>query len=416
MGLPTGAMSMGPTDIDLSTLPAFLPLANGRRRYAWGSLALPRLLGETSAEEPVAEVWVGAHPSLPSIVELPGGPWRLDEAVAASPAAFLGPLRAVGRLPFLLKLLAADSPLSIQLHPDAEQAQLGFNAENEAGIALEAADRVFVDPWAKPELLVAIEPFDALCGLRSPSDAAELLDFIASTGAFGFSAWAGLVERGGYDGYIRVIAEVVALSPERVARALSAVSSALRESDRWTAEHVLFEHLLSLFPRDAGALVALFLRPVHLEPGEALVLRAGTLHAYLRGLGVELMSTSDNVIRAGLTSKHCDAPRLVQLLRADALPEVLRPALNPLRTYDFASSGFALHDVCVDGSSAVQPLEVPLPGPGLAFCLSGSVQMQVGSEQTELRHPDSVYIRPTARILRVYGQGRVIVATSSVSG
>jgi mannose-6-phosphate isomerase len=154
-------------------------LENPVRHYPWGSTgAIPHLLGREPDGRPHAELWVGAHPTGPSLLaeQRPGA--RLDEAIEARPQAMLGAQvaeRFGARLPFLMKVLAAGMPLSLQVHPDAEQARAGFAAEEAAGVGRDSPLRRYRDPFHKPELLVALEPFEALCGFRPPAEPAAAL-------------------------------------------------------------------------------------------------------------------------------------------------------------------------------------------------------------------------------------------------
>jgi mannose-6-phosphate isomerase len=322
-------------------------LDNPVREYAWGSrTAIAELLGEPApSAHPQAELWMGAHPAAPSRVLLDGARPTLREVVRCDPAAVLGARVAArfdGELPFLLKVLAAEQPLSLQAHPDARQAAEGFAREQARGIPLDAPQRCYRDPFAKPELLCALTPFDALVGFR-PVPA--ILERLTRAGLAGLAPeLAALRERpdaAGLAGFFAALLELPRERRERVAReAAAAARLAAADPDlAWVAR------LAERHPADAGVLAPLLLERVRLAPGEALFLPAGELHAYLHGVGVEIMASSDNVLRGGLTEKHVDVPELLRVLRFRAgAPPILRPRLAApgLESYDAPAREFAL--------------------------------------------------------------------------
>lgn len=302
------------------------PLVGSIKRYDWGSAdEIPKILGLPSDGRPVAEYWLGAHPMGPALLE----GTRLDEAIAADPAVLGDSARLEfdGRLPYLVKLLSAARPLSLQAHPSRADAQRGFERENQAGKPQDAADRTYKDPWDKPELMVALSPFEALAGFRDPQQSADLF------GALGISPqteliFAPLRHRAGSAGLAEVFLDCLVLDEERRGAVTDVVTAAVAhlndagELGRFARTAVLLdEH----FPGDPSLLAALLLNRRSLRPGEALHLRPGTLHAYLHGTGIEVMGSSDNVLRGGLTSKYIDASALVQVV--DFTPEEMTPLL-----------------------------------------------------------------------------------------
>jgi mannose-6-phosphate isomerase len=292
------------------------PLRNEVKAYAWGSrTALAALRGDpTPSPAPQAELWMGAHPGGCSRVVTGAGDVPLDAFIAHAPDAVLGPevaKRFGARLPFLLKVLAAEQPLSIQAHPSPEQARAGFARENTAGIPLDAPERSYKDDQAKPELISALTPFHALIRFRAPVEiAARLADLRAPELAPLLRAAEGRAPadalRALFEGWMRS-------PPEARARVLERAS--LRAAQGDDADLAWVAKLAAAHPGDAGALAPLFLNRVTLAPGEALFLPAGELHSYLQGVGVELMASSDNVLRGGLTPKHVDLPELLRVLR-----------------------------------------------------------------------------------------------------
>ena len=268
------------------------------QRYAWGDVrAIPDVLGVAADGRPWAEWWVGTHP---------GGPATLDDGTPLADVA--------GELPYLVKLLAAAEPLSLQTHPDAATAQAGFRRENEAGMALTAPDRIYRDPYAKPEVLCALTPFDALCGFRPPAATAALLREL------GLPA---LAERLSADGLEAVVAGLY----RRTIDAAPVVAACAAHD---APEAALVTALEAQYPGEPSVAVTLFLNRVRLQPGEAIHLTPGNLHAYLHGLGVEVMGASDNVVRGGLTPKHVDVDELLRVLRFEPLADpVVRPTPQP---------------------------------------------------------------------------------------
>ena len=278
----------------------FVRISNEPRDYAWGSVGeISALFGRTS-KATEAELWFGAHPACPSRADGGTLPEVLDAAGVAHP-------------PFLLKVLAASAPLSLQVHPSTEQAEAGFAREDAAGVPVDAPHRSYRDPFAKPELIVAVTRFEALSGLRPQEESLRLIGAVHGADAR-VAPLADKLE----DSLETAIAWLLSGTDE-VAEVVAAVSdsiAAIADEDPGAADTV--QRLAQHHPGDPGIAVGLMLNRVTLAPEEALALPAGNLHAYLEGVGVELMGPSDNVLRAGLTSKHVDAAELVRI--ADFTP------------------------------------------------------------------------------------------------
>jgi len=294
-----------------------LPLSPAFQPYAWGDPSfIPELCGLPLTGKPVAEAWFGAHPSSPSVAGTPDGTRALDAWIARDAETVLGRdvRERFAGLPFLLKLLAADRPLSIQVHPSKAQAEAGFARENAEGIPLDAPHRSYRDDNHKPELIVALTPFDALCGFRPFAEIATALAAIPEVATLlpkleptpdGLRAW---------------VSAYFALPAAALSPALSSWIERLRADPDRGADHpehwVLAAH--AEFSRDGapdrGLVFVMLLNLLRLEPGEGLFLEAGVPHAYLRGAGIEVMSSSDNVLRGGLTPKHVDAAELARVV------------------------------------------------------------------------------------------------------
>ncbi len=296
-------------------MPALLD--NPVQPYPWGSTTvLPDLLGVPATGEPQAELWVGAHPAAPSRVELDGKPVSLAELIAGDPEATLGPgvRRRFGpRLPYLLKVLAVERPLSIQAHPTAAQAQAGYEAEEAAGVPRDAPHRSYRDRSPKPEMVVALTEFEALLGFRDPARTADLIDSLAVS-ALGDAA--ALLRYDGTDGLQALVRRWLLLPPDGAAHLARSVAEAARAARGELPR--LVARLAELYPGDRGILLALLLRHERLAPGEAAFTPAGMPHAYLHGVAVEVQASSDNTLRAGLTGKHVDTDGLLRILRYEA--------------------------------------------------------------------------------------------------
>lgn len=296
------------------------PMAGTIQNYAWGSTtAIAEILGLEQTGEPQAEYWLGAHRSAPSVVD----GQRLDTLVAEHPevvgrasAERFGPV-----LPFLLKVLAANRPLSLQAHPSREQAEEGFARENAAGVELTDPRRTYKDDWPKPELMLALTPFDALCGFREPLRTAELFEQLGIAQLDRMVAPLRL--RRGAAGLAEVFLDALGrdeahqgLVDETVARCLVHAAEEGEFGDFCRTAVMLDE----FYPGDSSILAALMMNRFTMQPGDGVFLPAGNMHAYLRGTGIEIMANSDNVLRGGLTSKHIDVDELVAVVDFDAAP------------------------------------------------------------------------------------------------
>ncbi|MFD7231436.1 mannose-6-phosphate isomerase, class I [Streptomyces sp. NPDC059881] len=377
-------------------------LTNTVRPYAWGSTTLiPELLGTAPTGEPQAEMWMGAHPGAPSQTDR----GALNDVIAADPAGELGApvVDAFGpRLPFLLKLLAAGAPLSLQVHPDRTQAQEGFAAEERAGIPLDAPHRNYRDDNHKPEMICALTPFDGLCGFRPPVEAA---DFIAGLGVDSLKPYVDLLHAHPEEAALReVLTAVLSADPEEMAHTVGEAAAA---AERLGGPYAAFAGIAHHFPGDPGVIAAMLLNHVQLQPGEALFLGAGVPHAYLAGLGVEIMATSDNVLRCGLTPKHVDVPELLRVVRFEAGdPGVLRPEASP--------SGEELYDTPIDEfrlsryvrSEGAAPTDVTAGTPQILLATAGRPK----AGELALAPGESVFV-PAGEKVELSGSGAVFRAT-----
>jgi mannose-6-phosphate isomerase len=353
--------------------------------YAWGShTAIAELMGRASPSSgPEAELWMGAHPMAPSRLVRGGTAQRaLPDVIAESPARELGPEVSTSfgpRLPFLLKVLAAAQPLSLQAHPNEAQAKLGFEDEDRRGIPRDAGTRSYKDASHKPELLCALVPVDALCGFRRASDTLRLFDELACRELETVLApLRASPDRDGIAIVFRSLMTMPAAEGSQLVRATVAACVAQSGSEGFAREYDWARRLDALYPGDVGVVSALLLNLVHLAPGEALYLGAGNLHAYLSGVGVELMASSDNVLRGGLTKKHVDVPELMRVLDfgdGPVVPLRARPLDANERVWDTPAREFRLSAIELAARGDVSR---DVRGPEILLCTAGRVVVTPG--------------------------------------
>ncbi len=375
-----------------------VPLVNEPRDYAWGSNSLlAELEGRPAAEQPEAEVWFGDHPASPARTSdgTPLDAWLADAGATGAPQ----------RLPFLVKLLAAASPLSIQAHPSKSQAEEGFAREETAGIPRDAGHRTYRDDNHKPEVLVAVsDRFRALAGLRD-LDATRRL--VAGLGAAGAPLHARL------DGDDLAPALAWALAPDAADEVAGVVAAVVAQDPvgEFAAELALLHDLARDNPGDPGVLVALLMNLVTVSAGEALYLPAGVLHAYVEGLGVEVMATSDNVLRGGLTPKHVDVAGLLSIVDPrPGAPIVLDPVVVGPGVVRLAPGIPDFEIVCMQAAEH-GPVRLELTGVAVAVCTAGEVTVTGGGAASRDLVPGRALLAtPDETALTVTGRGTLYVA------
>ncbi|AEN10380.1 MULTISPECIES: mannose-6-phosphate isomerase, class I [unclassified Streptomyces] len=384
-------------------------LSNTVRPYAWGSTtAIPELLGTAPTGEPQAEMWMGAHPGAPSRLTRPtetGTEQSLSDIIAADPERELGPaaVRAFGpRLPFLLKLLAAGAPLSLQVHPDLAQARAGHADEERRGIPVDAPNRTYKDANHKPELICALTPFEGLCGFRRPAEAAAL---VGALGVDSLKPYVDLLRAHPEEAALReVLTAILTADPAEMART---VEEAAEAAERLGGAHAPYAQIARHYPGDPGVIAAMLLNHVQLQPGEAMFLGAGVPHAYLGGLGVEIMANSDNVLRCGLTPKHVDVPELLRIVRFEATdPDILRPEASSTgeELYETPVDEFRLSRYVLPGGAA--PVDLTAPAPQILLCTAGSPR----AGELTLAPGEAAFV-PADEPVEVTGTGTVFRAT-----
>ena len=408
----------------------FVAIRNTPRDYAWGShTAIAGFLGTEPSGAPEAELWLGAHPGSPAkIVDAATvGHADLAEWIAAEPEQALGARFAArgARLPFLLKVLAAERPLSLQAHPTTEQAEAGYEREDLDGIAVDAYDRNYRDRNHKPELIVAVsETFDALSGFRPLDEVQGVLETLRSADAASERPEPGALDlvadrlggddpledtvewllrdgRGGDTGEAAWVVERVTL----LATSDVALASPWADSFRTVTD------LAAEYPGDPGIVISLLLNRVRLRRGEALFLAAGNIHAYLRGLGMELMASSDNVLRGGLTPKHIDVTELLEVLDFTPIapprlaPETPSPGVSTFRP---DVPDFVLHRV----EAGADVARVTIDGPSIVLVEGGDVHVDGATGSIHLARGSAVYVTPDEGELVVSGPGVAWIATT----
>lgn len=368
---------------------------NPIRDYAWGSLTdIPACLGTEPTGEPQAEMWLGAHPGAPSVLAESG--IRLDDFLAQHPH-LLGD-EAVGRfgpqLPFLMKLLAAARPLSLQVHPTMKQAKTGFARDEAAGLALDDPMRSYKDAQHKPEIIVAISDFQALCGFRPPAEARlDLAGLLGDQGRRGVGAEL-LTDLGNSNDEValRSAFELIMSGRPDIRVLAQAAIDAAQESTTRLADTIRI--VGAHYGDDPGVLGAALLNRVDLVPGEALYLDAGNIHAYLAGFGIEAMAPSDNVLRGGLTPKRVDIDGLLEIVNFRPIVPtriqgiVTAEAGVTMTSYRTPAEEFSVH--VIEATTGPRTL-AELPGPSILIVVEGSLTVSAGGDSMVLPRGESAY-------------------------
>jgi mannose-6-phosphate isomerase len=356
------------------------------RTYAWGSrTAIAEFTGRpVPAAHPEAELWLGANPGDPAFLEEPDGEVSLLQALIADPEGQLGAAaraRFGDVLPFLLKVLAAEEPLSLQAHPSSEQAAQGYLREERLGIPVNSPVRNYRDSSHKPELLVALQPFEVLAGFRPAAHTIELLRALSVSDLDPFIDL--LNDQSDADG-LRALFTTWITAPQPDVDVLvtavldGAISYLSSGATEFAAVAKTVLELGERYPGDAGVLAALLLNRITLGPGEGIFLSAGNLHAYLRGVGLEVMANSDNVLRGGLTPKHVDVPELLRVLNFNPTTESqLRAQTHPdglASFYDTPTAEFAASMLTLGDDQIGHEVDAPSrhDGPQILLCVEGA--------------------------------------------
>ncbi len=391
-----------------------LELIGVRQRYPWGTKdAIPVLLGRATDGQPWAEQWFGAHPLGDS--PTPGGS-TLSEHLAQDPDR-LGKVSLMTfgrRLPFLVKVLSAASPLSLQAHPPRQQAREGHARESLLGIPLNAPERSFKDDWPKPETIVALTSFEALVGFRDPLVTAQLFEALGVGDALA-SVIGPLRDRTGSPALQEVFLDVLSLDDRRhlVDEVLGAAVNHLDAPGELGVFARTAVEIDEFFPSDPGILAALLLNRFSLEPGQALALSPGVMHSYLRGTCIEVMANSDNVLRGGLTGKHIDVDALLHVVDFTPGPsDVLLPSGSD-GTYIYPTS-FKEFELWLLQPTDGDTLQVPREDSGrICLVASGSFELTGDSDPIVLTAGHAVFVA-AEEVVVARGEGRLFVAATGV--
>lgn len=386
-------------------------LDNQIQNYAWGShTAIADLMGHTSpSEQPQAELWMGAHPKAPSRLNVDGNSVTLGDWIAQDPEAILGEIvntRYKGQLPFLFKVLASAQPLSIQVHPNRQQAAEGFAREEAAGIPFDALHRNYRDTHHKPELIVALGPFWALQGFREASDIQHRLNELQLT-SVGLQLETFLMEMDSEEAALKALFTYLMQLPEKQQKAVvtKACQNAAPLADKiFTYQWVL--RLQEFYPGDIGVLSPLLFNLVQLRAGEAIYQHSGQIHAYLEGVGIEIMANSDNVLRAGLTQKHIDLEELLKIANFNPTntSRIQQRRISPQESvYMAPAPEFVLYRGHLDGN---QPfLSATQRSIEILLCIegSGTITNTKTSNQIQLKSGTCVLIPASLRQYQIEG-------------
>ena len=383
--------------------------------YAWGSLtAIPEFLGMEPTGRPQAELWFGAHPLAPSTVD--GEP--LEKVVAHDPVSVVGgaSFEAFGpRLPFLLKVIAAAQPLSLQAHPSREQAEAGFAREQAAGIPRDAPNRTYRDGWPKPEVLCAMVPTEALCGFREPHATYELFQKLGVGNALELVKPLTDLDEPAEARLATVFGRLLRLSPDQRSVITEVVQAAetLNQPNDLASFARTARELGQHYPGDPGVLAALLMNRVTLQPGDALYMPAGNLHAYLSGGGVEIMANSDNVMRGGLTPKYVNVDELLAILDfTPGFPGLITPVEESpaIWRYPTPAPEFALWRL----ETREGPIAVPAGTAGrIVLVTDGELRVKSAGQEVDLVRGDAALLTAGEEVA-VTGQGTAFVGGPGV--
>jgi len=337
-------------------------LKNQIKHYEWGSNDLiPQFLGiENSSGKPYAEMWMGTHDGAPSLVELDGRQENLSQIS--------------GELPFLFKLIAVQKPLSIQAHPSKKQAEEGFFREEKQGLSLKNPVRNYKDTNHKPEIICALTPFTLMAGFREPDIIFNSFEMILSTAPqlkeIIFPMLCALENRSLCD-FTRLLFNLSSIEHEYLVSFISHKEPDENSSAITSAQWKLMKSLAAQYPRDVAVVSPLYLNLLTLQPGQAVYIPSGTLHAYLSGFGVELMANSDNVLRGGLTPKHINLGELMNILFfVPFIPQIITPAADaPWFFYHTPCNEFSLLQMCGSGEK-----KIPKEGPAISLVTEGALE------------------------------------------
>lgn len=385
-------------------------MENQVQKYEWGTKDfISSLLGlKKQDDSPWAELWMGAHSKAPSF--LPYLNLTLDKAIKLNPQAFLSKEVADkynNNLPYLFKVLSSRKPLSIQAHPNLEQAKAGYQKENDLGIDLSDFTRNYKDDNHKPELICALTEFHAMCGFRPAEEIVELFSDLGLTTIF--ENFASFQNKQDSESWSVLFKEILNASVEKKQQCLEhTIKNIHLLKDKYTKDWLA--KLFDIYPNDIGAISPLFLNTFKLEPGQAVYLQAGFLHAYLQGTGIEIMANSDNVLRGGLTPKNIDVAELTSILQWKMEKAKIQtyPPKENLIEYKIASQEFSLKRLNLQGEYKLLNSR-----PTIILIISGQVEVKCNGETKEINQGQSIFITAQAEEIKLKGQALLFIASTN---
>ncbi|WP_199459471.1 mannose-6-phosphate isomerase, class I [Vibrio owensii] len=384
-------------------------LKNSIKKFPWGSrVAICDYFGiENPTSDHQAEVWMGAHPLASSCITVNDDDVRLCDAIAQYPEYWLGKQvqPSVSSLPFLMKILAAEEPLSIQVHPSKSAAEEGFALENKKAIPLDAACRNYKDDNHKPELVYAITPYLAMNGFRELKSIVKFFDClnIASIEHI----FTPFKDKPCSMSLKAFFSALLSLTGEKKDKAISELISSLKiNGSKCPEEAALVERFQELYPYDIGLFSPLFLNVIELKPGEAMFLYAETPHAYIQGLGIEIMANSDNVLRAGLTPKHIDVKELVKNTRFEPTP-FSELTMKPESLEGREIYPIPVEDFKFDILTPNEGIDISVSSAEILFCVSGSVTVTIDFDSRLIIKGESVVLPASIEKYSVLGEGQL---------
>ncbi|HNV92377.1 MAG TPA: mannose-6-phosphate isomerase, class I [Candidatus Cloacimonas sp.] len=376
--------------------------------YSWGDIKyIQELIGALDMTgKPLAEAWFGAHPQSPSLIITEEGEIPMDKLLETYPESMLGKNQG-NNLPFLFKILAAAQPLSLQVHPDRQTAQYGFQKEEEARIPITDPNRIFKDPNPKPELICALTPFIAMCGFRPYEEIIRNFQILGIDNLW--PALSSFQTKPCSKNLQELFNHILTSEPSQLETTLSAMENCknnISPKFRFTCQ--ICKHLNEFYPQDSGVLSPLLLNTFTLQPGQAIFLEPGILHSYIQGAGIEIMANSDNVIRGGLTPKHIDRDILFAITRFETyLPKLLHPhlKLNELVPYPNPAEEFHLYRLILEGNYILTNQYKPM----LVFCFRGSLNTESG---LSLQRGKAMFIPSEEKMLQISGSADLFIAST----
>lgn len=385
----------------------FYVLNNVVQNYAWGSeTAITDYFGIANTKgKPQAEIWMGIHPNGCSESVYNGENVSLYDIIIKDPVSMLGKrtMESFGTLPYLFKVLAAEQALSIQVHPNKQQAEIGFKSEQDRGVPISAPFCNYKDSNHKPELVYAISEYQAMNGFRSIDEIIEHFFDLAISELRELVD--DLISNQTSSGLSKFFSELLLLEGQQKQAAINALMAKVSVND--TELFKLIAELERQYPNDIGLFSPLILNVITLKPGEAMFLDAETPHAYIKGVALEIMANSDNVLRAGLTSKHIDVEELIKSTRFESLA-FERLLLKPTIYGDISEFEVPVSDFKFAIVNPTNKLKIHIDAPEILLALDCEVVLTHNSgDSCIINKGDSVFIPAFVGNYLVTSKGRV---------